>query len=103
MAYRHRDRCNHHRSLVVSGKVFRQWGGRGSGNGRNLVTATATGIVDSPVVELFAGAESMVLLLGNVALLEGCVFVFVAALASFLAGNIPCERSTGRSFQSRCA
>ena len=33
-------------------------------NGRNLVAATASGLVDSPVVELFAVAESMVLLLG---------------------------------------
>ena len=43
-------------------------------------------------------------LAGNIAFLEGCVFVFTAGLASFLAGNIPCERSSKwRPFQSQRA
>ena len=75
-----------------SGNVCRQWRGCDSDNGRNLIVATAIGLADSPVVELFAVAEQR-FTSWEFALLEGIVFVFVAGLASFLAGNIPCKRA----------
>ena len=68
-----------------SGMVFRQWSGRGSDNGRNHVAATALGLVDSPVVELFA-----------VAFLEGSVLSLSLGLRVSFRGNISCERSSKR-------
>ena len=58
--------------------------GCGSDSGRNIVAATAIGPVSSPVVEFFAVAESLLLLLGNDFSCKIC-FLFVAGLGSFLA------------------
>ena len=65
--------------------MCRQWAGCGSDNRRNLVAATEMGLVDSPVVELFDFCRIYDSLAGNIAFLEGHVFVFVAGLARFLA------------------
>ena len=122
-AYRHRDRDHHRRSLVVRESVLKpHWtfrirshcglsalggqrepltvilsqsvfvGGCGSKNWRDLVAATSD-LVDSLAVELIVVEQYVVLLLERLLCLQDFL-KFVAGLASFLAGNIPSERTT---------
>ena len=76
-----------------SGKVFRQWRGCDSDNGRNLVAATAIGLVDSPLVELFGVAEYIVLLLEILLILQGLFCVCRWAC------QLPCGAYSSRALQ----
>ena len=80
--------------------------GKCVGNGLGVaqtIGATAMGLVDSPVVELFAVTESMVLLLGILLFLKDVFLCLSLGLRDSLR-RIPCERSSKwRPFQSQCA